>query len=92
MQMLNEIRRVTGWHALFDHEAFFLLLAAISSTTVLWFYPGIGRIHAAYFPQDARPAAVYMSEQLTSQVEVVDDMGQLTPDGNMMESEPLPPL
>jgi hypothetical protein len=86
MQMLNEIRRVTGWHTLFDHEAFFLLLAAMSSTTILWFYPGIGRIHAAYFPQDARPAAVYMSQRVAPEVEVVDGAGQTVEDGNMMVS------
>lgn len=87
MKMLNEIRRVTGWHTLFDHEAFPLLLAAISSTTVLWFYPGIARIHAAYFPQDVRPAAVYMEQEVAPQVEVFDDMGQYIEDGNMMEFE-----
>ncbi len=59
--MLKELRRVTGWHTLFDHEGFFLLLAAISSTTVLWLYPGIGRIYNAYFPQTANTAAVVMT-------------------------------
>lgn len=48
--ILKEIRRVTGWHFLIDHEAFPLLLAAMSATNILWFYPGIERIHAAYFP------------------------------------------
>jgi hypothetical protein len=47
--ILKEIRRVTGWHFLIDHEAFPLLLAAITSTSVLWFFPGIARIHTAYF-------------------------------------------
>jgi len=72
--VLKEFRRVTGWHFLFDHEAFPLLLAAISSTTVLWFYPGIDRIHASYFPQIQNTASIYMAvpQSMTTSVSEVE--------------------
>lgn len=48
--MFKEISRVTGWGTLINHQAFPLLLAAISATNVLWFYPGIDRIVSSYSP------------------------------------------
>jgi hypothetical protein len=58
MELLNEVKRVTGWKTLFEHQGFFILLAAISSTLILWFYPGMDRILDGYLPQTVRAASV----------------------------------
>jgi hypothetical protein len=89
--LLKEVRRVTGWHALIDHEAFPLLLAALSSTSIFWFFPGVDRIHAAYFPQMHQAAVIRAIEPViipvTSPVEVIDENGETIQDGNVMDVE-----
>jgi hypothetical protein len=86
--ILKEVRRVTGWHFLIDHEAFPLLLAAMAATNILWFYPGIGRLHAAYFPELHQAAVVRAVPQVAAlKVEIIDEMGEVKQDGNMMEEE-----
>jgi hypothetical protein len=61
MELLNEVKRVTGWNTLIEHELFPLLLAASASTTILWLYPGTDRLLAAYFPNRIQTAAVHMA-------------------------------
>ncbi len=57
MELLNEVKRVTGWKTLIEHEGFFILLSAIASTLILWFFPGMDRIRDGYMPQTVHAAA-----------------------------------
>jgi hypothetical protein len=59
--ILKEVRRVTGWHTLIDHEAFPLLLAAASTTVIFGLFPGVSGLLGAYHMRAAQTAALYMT-------------------------------